>query len=104
MNTPLHRRDFLKAAGFASLTSVASSLELSGGERETPVATGARLLPGCCAYSFSSYLGKGKMTMEEFILKAVELGVLGVDITTYWLKSTEPGYLAGLRHLAYKQG
>jgi sugar phosphate isomerase/epimerase len=44
------------------------------------------------------------MTMEEFIGKGVELGVLGVDITTYWLKSTEPAYLAGLRHFAYKQG
>lgn len=44
------------------------------------------------------------MTMEEFILKAVELGVLGVDITTYWLKSTEPSYLAGLRSFAYRHG
>ena len=44
------------------------------------------------------------MTMEEFILKAVDLGVQGVDITTYWLTSTEPGYLTGLRHLAYKNG
>jgi len=40
--------------------------------------------------------------MEEFILKAVEMGVLGVDITTYWLKSTEPSYLAGLRSFAYR--
>jgi sugar phosphate isomerase/epimerase len=44
------------------------------------------------------------MTMEDFILKAVELGVLGVDITTYWLKSTEPPYLAGLRNFAYRHG
>ena len=43
--------------------------------------------------------------MEEFIVKAaVELGVLGVDITTYWLKSTDPAYLASLRCFAYKQG
>ena len=64
----------------------------------------ARLLPGCCAYSYASYLGKGKMTMEEFILKALELEVVGVDITTYWLKSTEPAYLAGLRRLVYRHG
>jgi sugar phosphate isomerase/epimerase len=44
------------------------------------------------------------MTMEEFIVKASELGVLGVDITTYWLKSTDPSYLAGLRRFAYRQG
>jgi len=44
------------------------------------------------------------MTMEDFILKGVELGVHGVDITTYWLKSTEPSYLAKLRHFAYRNG
>lgn len=44
------------------------------------------------------------MTMEDFILKAVELGLHGVDVTTYWLKSTEPVYLASLRHLAFKNG
>ncbi len=63
-----------------------------------------RLLPGCCAYSYGSYLAKGKMTMEEFLDKAVELGVLGVDITTYWLKSTDPTYMAGFRRLAYRHG
>jgi len=42
--------------------------------------------------------------MEDFILKGVELGVLGVDITTYWLKSTEPPYLASLRRFAYRHG
>jgi len=42
--------------------------------------------------------------MDEFILKGVELGVHGVDITTYWLKSAEPEYLLHLRHLGYKNG
>ena len=42
------------------------------------------------------------MTMEDFFRKAAELGVRGVDVTTYWLKSTEPAYLTGLRHLAFK--
>ena len=65
---------------------------------------GPRLLVGCCAYSYRQYLEKKQMTMEDFILKAVELGIQGVDITTYWLTSTEPGYLAGLRHLAYVNG
>ncbi|MGD0694270.1 MAG: sugar phosphate isomerase/epimerase family protein [Terriglobia bacterium] len=44
------------------------------------------------------------MTMEDFILKGVELGLHGVDITGYWLKSQEPAYLASLRHFAFKQG
>jgi len=100
----MHRRDFLKAGSLASLVSVSSDMMLMGAPSPDPSPSSARLLPGCCAYSYSSYLSKGKMTMEEFILKAVELGVLGVDITTYWLKATEPQYLAGLRHFAYKLG
>lgn len=42
------------------------------------------------------------MTMEDFIQKAIELQSYSVDITTYWLKSTEPEYLTSLRHLAFK--
>jgi sugar phosphate isomerase/epimerase len=104
MNNSLHRRDFLKTAGMASAVSLALSLRAEEEPGPRAAAAGARLLPGCCAYSYGSYLGKGKMTMEQFIVKAAELGVLGVDITTYWLKSTEPAYLAGLRSFAYRQG
>ncbi|MBU6400788.1 MAG: sugar phosphate isomerase/epimerase, partial [Verrucomicrobia bacterium] len=75
-----------------------------GAQPAEPALSAARLLPGCCAYSFGSYLKTGRMTMEDFIVKAAELGVLGVDITTYWLKSTEPAYLASLRRFAYRQG
>ncbi len=87
-----------------SVGSLALSLRAADEPGQQAAATGARLLPGCCAYSYGSYLGKGKMTMEQFILKAVDLGVLGVDITTYWLKSTEPAYLASLRNFAYRHG
>jgi sugar phosphate isomerase/epimerase len=64
----------------------------------------ARLMPGCCAYSYNEELRRGAMTLEDFILKAVELRVLAVDITAYYLKSSEPGYLHGLRRLAYRHG
>jgi len=104
MHNSLDRRDFLKATGIASIGSLALSLQAVGVPGQPAVNTGARLLPGCCAYSYGSYLAKGTMTMEQFIVKGVELGVLGVDITTYWLKSTEPAYLAGLRSFAYRQG
>jgi len=63
-----------------------------------------RLLTGCCAYSYAKLLKAGKMTMEDVIYKAVELGIDGVDMTGYWFKSTEPAYLASLRHLAQKNG
>jgi len=96
------RREFLKASVLAGLFSGSGSV--LGETNERPAARHCRLLPGCCAYSYSSYLAKKTMTMEDFIVKAVELGVAGVDITTYWLKSTDPGYLASLRTFAYRHG
>jgi sugar phosphate isomerase/epimerase len=71
---------------------------------EPATETKPRLLTGCCAYSYRELLKVGKMTMEEVIGKAVELRIDGVDMTGYWFKSTEPAYLASLRHLAYKNG
>lgn len=44
------------------------------------------------------------MTMETFVEKAVALRLDGVDMTGYYFKSTEPAYLASLRHLAYRKG
>jgi sugar phosphate isomerase/epimerase len=64
----------------------------------------ARLIPGCCAYSYNEDLRHGAMTLEDFILKAIDLRVMAVDITGYYLKSTERDYLHGLRKLAYKHG
>lgn len=105
MNTAYPRREFFRKATLASTATLAwTTAQAAADPDEKPATSRARLLPGCCAYSYSSYLGKGNMTMEDFILKAVELGVLGVDITTYWLKSTEPSYLATFRHFAYRHG
>src|SRR5215470_2007838 len=104
MNHQYARREFLKTTTLASTASLVWHLPSTEAEEQKPTTGRARLLPGCCAYSYGSYLGKGKMTMEEFIVKAAELGVLGVDITTYWLKSTEPPYLASLRTFAYRHG
>ncbi|HVU48041.1 MAG TPA: TIM barrel protein, partial [Terracidiphilus sp.] len=61
-----------------------------------------RLLVGCCAYSYREELTHGSMTLEGFILKAVELQLDTIDMTVYYLKSTDPVYLENLRHLAYK--
>ncbi len=104
MHNPFPRREFLKAATLASTATLAWNVQAAGEPAEKPIARRARLLPGCCAYSYGSYLAKGNMTMEDFIVKAMDLGVLGVDITTYWLKSTDPSYLASLRTFAYRHG
>jgi len=104
----IDRRDFLRAAGPAFIAGPelaraartwAPNARNEPGSIETP-----RLLTGCCAYSYSKLLGAGKMTMEDVIRKAVELGIDGVDMTAYWFKSTDPAYLASLRHLAFKYG
>ena len=104
MHTLQQRRDFLKTTAVAAVGSLAWGVSAQAGPAKQPAATTSRLLPGCCAYSYGSYLQKKQMTMEEFIVKAVELGVLAADITTYWLKSTDPAYLASFRCFAYRQG
>ena len=102
MKNVLPRRSFLQAAGLAAAGSLVTSPRASARRAEGTASPRPRLLTGCCAYSYRKYLQSGKMTMEDFFLKAVELGIDGVDVTTYWLKSTDPAYLHSLRHLAFK--
>lgn len=102
------RRQFLKTVGLGALAG--ASLEMLG----SPIAAAAsldskadrskmaRLLSGCCAYSYRKELQQGTMTVEDFIRKAVELRLDGVDMTVYYFKSTDPEYLNSLRHLAFK--
>ena len=106
MKSSMPRRKFIQAAGAAAFAG--ASLFPSdgvGASQSTPASKKSpRLFAGCCAYSYHDYLAKRHMTMEEFILKGVELGVDGVDVTGYWLKSHEPADLAALRHFAFKNG
>jgi sugar phosphate isomerase/epimerase len=105
MNKQMFRREFLAAAGGAAVAAPAmGAFAKPGAPVASPAASEARLFVGCCALSYLKYFNDGSMTMESFIRKAVELQVHGVDITTYWLKSTEPDYLASLRHVAFKNG
>jgi sugar phosphate isomerase/epimerase len=98
INLPIARRNFLlSSVSLGAGASLASAAQ-------TPAAKMTRLLSGCCAYSYRKYLQHGPMTMEEFIEKAVSLRVDGVDMTGYYFKSTDPAYLASLRHLAYRNG
>ena len=103
MRNILPRRSFLQAAGLAAAGSWVTNPHASA-RPAVVVNQRPRLLTGCCAYSYREYLQSGKMTMEDFFLKAVDLGIEGVDVTTYWVKSTDPDYLHSLRHLAFKHG
>ncbi|HEX4030768.1 MAG TPA: TIM barrel protein [Terracidiphilus sp.] len=106
MKTTIERRNFLKVAGAGALAGAAmfsaspAAAQAMGANPDTEKTP--RLLAGCCAYSYREELSHGPMTFEDFILKAVELKLDTVDMTVYYLKSTDPGYLENLRHLAYK--
>lgn len=103
MTNRILRRRFLQSAGGIAVSGL--GLPRNGVVEGAPAAARMpRLLAGCCAYSYNKYLRRGQMTMEDFIRKAVDLRVDGVDMTAYYLKSTEPVYLASIRHLAYKCG
>src|SRR5215471_20590685 len=113
MTNRIPRRRFLKNASLTTAgIAVGSGLFAPGrvSVAAAPPAGGPatsnepRLFTGCCAYSYRKYLEHGPMTMEDFIQKGVELGLDGVDMTVYYLKSTDPAYLTGLRHLAFKSG
>jgi sugar phosphate isomerase/epimerase len=105
MKQSIPRRNFLVTGAATIGAGVWSDISSIPTPSQTPQSTSqARLFPGCCAYSYLKYFKSGAMTMEAFIDKAVELRSHAVDITTYWLKSTEPDYLISLRHLAFKRG
>ena len=105
------RRSFLRGAGACTVGAMAGVGLL---QSEAPRAAAQedhatrralpRMFSGCCAYSYRRQLMAGQMTMEDFIRKAVDLRVDGVDITVYYLKSTDPSYLTSLRHFAYQNG
>jgi sugar phosphate isomerase/epimerase len=110
------RRSFLKTGAFAA---AGTGLLGCGKQQETHTVAKEetaqqassefaskhpRLFPGCCVLSFQEYLDKGKMTMPQVVEQIVDMGSIGLDMTVYWLQSTEPAYLASLRHLVFKNG
>jgi sugar phosphate isomerase/epimerase len=108
MRSKMSRRRFVRSIGLGALAG--AGLKVTGAQATaetqpdvtTSKSTLARLLPGCCAYSYDKDLRNGPMTMKDFILNAVELRLVGVDMTAYYLTSTDAEYLNGLRHLAYQ--
>ncbi|MEA3345958.1 MAG: sugar phosphate isomerase/epimerase family protein [Chloroflexota bacterium] len=58
----------------------------------------------CAAYSFRQYLQDGEMSLEDFIRKGYEMGLDGVELTSYYFPTTEVGYLKQLKRLALSYG
>jgi sugar phosphate isomerase/epimerase len=93
----MNRRSFL--------TTTASALAAAAAPRtvtaQTPPSK-ARFRTGLVAYSYRQALQSKAMKYEDLINVAVDTGTDGIDMTVYWLSSTEADYLRSLRHLAYK--
>jgi sugar phosphate isomerase/epimerase len=108
VSTAIDRRQLLKSIGAAALASAGTGVfrpQMAAAAQSgsnTDKSKAARLIPGCCAYSYDKDLKHGSMSLEDFIRKAVDLRLPAVDMTVYYFKSTDPEYLYRLRHLAYK--
>jgi len=59
---------------------------------------------GCCAYSYRKYLTKDEMTLIDFLDKAVEMELDGVELTSYYFKSTDDEYLYKIKRECYLRG
>lgn len=59
---------------------------------------------GCAAYSYRDYLNDGRMEYEQFIEEAHRIRLDGVELTLYWLHSSERDYLRRLERLALWKG
>lgn len=58
----------------------------------------------CCAYSYRDELIAGKITLEEFVSIARDLGMDGVELTAYYFPSTDRAYLNHLKRYIHRSG
>jgi sugar phosphate isomerase/epimerase len=58
----------------------------------------------CAAYSFRQYLQSGEMSLEDFIRKGYEMGLDGVELTSYYFPNTHAQFLKGLKRTALAYG
>jgi L-ribulose-5-phosphate 3-epimerase len=93
----MDRRRFLTTAGAAVVAAAAP--RPNSAQTASPK---ARFRTGLVAYSYRQALQSKAMKYEDLINVAVDTGTDGIDMTVYWLPSTEADDLRSLRHLAYR--
>ena len=59
---------------------------------------------GCCSYSYREYLQSGEMSQEDFIDVAADLGIEGVELTSYYFPTTDKKYLNSLKRRCMIKG
>ena len=93
----MNRRSF-----FTMTAAALAAAAAPGGAAAQMAPSKARFRTGLVAYSYRQALQSKAMKYEDLINVAVDTGTDGIDMTVYWLPSTEADYLRSLRHLAYK--
>jgi len=78
--------------------------ELLASMAALPLSGKPRLRPALCVYSFRKELQDKSMTYEGLVDKAVEWDIDGLDMTVYWLPTTERAWLLDLRRKAFRMG
>jgi sugar phosphate isomerase/epimerase len=91
----MNRRQLLK-----SVPAVAIAMQ----SRAATPTTQARLRTAICAYSYRDLLKAKTMTYDDVIRLAVEMGVDGVEATTYWFPNQDDSFLLPLKRTAYRSG
>jgi len=77
----MHRRELLKALPALAATAQAAQAQ----SQTTQPSFQGRLRPGVVAMSFRNHLETGKMTYEDCVRFIADLGLEGMDMTSYWV-------------------
>lgn len=59
---------------------------------------------GCAAYSYRDLLKSGEMSLEQFVDTCAEIGLDGVELTSYYFPSTDRTYLNDLKRHCFQRG
>src|SRR5687768_11351987 len=59
---------------------------------------------GCAAYSYRFLLNDGTMSLEQFVDACAEMGLDGVELTSYYFPSTGRDYLNRLKRHCFVRG
>jgi sugar phosphate isomerase/epimerase len=103
------RREFLRHGALVTAGTAAAALVRGGAEAIKPIVRKgeSRLKVSCCAYSYRQFLsGDNKtMTLDDFLETAVDLGLDGVELTSYYFpQKVTPEYLNHLKRKAFVLG
>lgn len=99
------RRDFLKTSVLLGGALTFSGVPSISKANEDSKKSNHRFKISCAAYSYRKYLTKGKMTLDDFIDRCVELDIDAVELTSYYFPETiTPEYLNHLKRKTFLNG